>query len=534
MDQKILSWKAPALYRPHHPLWKFLIVANVTYAGLLVMMDLMASIIVMRQVQGIIAVDYDRIIWMARGVMFCLAISPLFALRIARIYGYKKAYFFGASLFLTGCVFTGLSNDYIALIASRILTGIGGGFISSLGIPIINHTIEEVKNRRPIVAAHSSVSFGLGIALGMILGGTLGQETAWKLVFLSNLYFVPPVLLLILLCHPETPRKEQAPFDMIGFLSLTAALLSLLFIISQVKSRWNTLAWNSHFVLYCALISTTCFLIFLWNSTRQRMPIFDLSLFTHTPFFMGCLSMLATGFMVFGVTLDSIGIVQNIYGYEWVRLGWFMSIVGFIYFFVGIIPSLTIRYIDPRIYIILGMSLIAYGCMMAQSLTIQSDRFQIWTVVAVRSVGVSLSLGPIAVYSLSIFEGDSYAKGATLIQFVRMLGAVFGSALIGLIAAYRRPFHFLRFSEMVDIESAQYRRSFAELFRSMTEKGSSPSQGFYQSKEYIINWIASQADLAGILDAEYILGWVVTIMLLLFATGMFFRFIFKWKAVKSH
>ncbi|NGX57936.1 MAG: Multidrug export protein EmrB [Chlamydiae bacterium] len=524
MDQKILNWNTPYLYRPDHPLWKFIIVLNVTYGGMLVLMDLLASVMVISQIQGAMAVDYDKIIWTARGVLFVLAITPLFGLRLARHFGYKKIFLIGSLIFLTGSIFTALSSNFYELLPSRLFTAVGGGLMSSLGLPIINHTIQEVENRRPIVTAYSSVSFGLGIALGMIMGGYFGQLGTWKMVFLSNLTLVPPLMLITILFHPETPRKKQPPYDILSLVSITVFLLSLLFIVTQVKAEWNTLAWRSTFIISCALTSVFSLIVFLWNSLTHPTPLFNLSLFLHRQFFLGCLCMLVVGFMVFGVTLATLGILQNIYNYEWIRLGWFMSLVGFTYFAVGAIPSLTIRWINPRVFIYIGLGLIAASCFLSQSITIQSDKYEIGAIVFLRSSGIALSLGPIAVLSLSVFEGDAYAKGSSLINFIRMLGGVFGSALIQLISAYRMPFHSLRFGEMVNVESARYQQYFAELFTTITEKGSNPELGVHQTRELIIEWITSQAEIAAILDAEYVLGWVVIGVMVIFATAMVFRF----------
>ena len=259
MDQKKLSWNSPPLYHPTHPLWKFAVIATVTLGGMMVLMDLLGSAMVMTQFQGYLSVDYDKIIWAARGVLFTLAVTPLFGLRLGRRFGTKKIFFVGLLLFLIGTTTTALATSYPVFMACRIFGAVGGGLISSLGLPIINQTITDVKNRRPIVAAYSSISFGLGIAFGLIMGGYYGQQADWRMVFISTWYSIPPLMLATWLFFPETPRKKQPPYDIFSFMSITLFFLALLFVVTQVKAEWNTLAWNSNFIISCEIVSLFAF-----------------------------------------------------------------------------------------------------------------------------------------------------------------------------------------------------------------------------------------------------------------------------------
>jgi len=506
----MLRWDKPYLHHPTHPLWKFAVIATVTIGGMSVLMDLLGSAMVMTQFQGFLAVDYDKIIWAARGVLFILAITALFALRLGRRFGTKRMFFIGLWLFLIGAVTTGLAPNYAAFMICRLVGALGGGLISSLGLTIINQTITDVQNRRPIVAAYSSISFGLGIAFGLIMGGYYGQVVAWRMVFFSTLYCIPPLMAATWLFFPETEKQKLPPYDIFGLVSLTLFCLSLLFIVTQVKAEWNTLAWRSNFIIGCAVVSLISFALFVWNALTRPIPLINLRLFLDRKFSICCLSMLIVGFLVFGVTLASLQMMQVFYGYEWLRLGWFMSIVGFTYFFVGAIASLTIRYIHPRVYIYIGLLMIAFSCLFAQSITIQSDKYEIGMIILLRSTGVALTLGPLTVLALSSFDRQTYPKGASIINFIRMSGGVFGSALIQLISAYRQPFHSLRFGEMVDVESAEYRRYFFDYWTStILARGSSPELGAEQTREIIIGWIQDQAKIAALLDAEYLLGMAI-------------------------
>ena len=501
-------------------------IANLTYGGMLVLTDLLASVIVMRQYQGFLEVDYDKVIWTARGILFVLALSPLIALRLARTYGFKTMFFSGALIFLAGSVLSAFAPNYYSFLAMRLITAFGGGLMLSLGIPIINHIIAEPQKRRPIVTAYSSISFGLGIALGMLIGGYYGQQQQWRMVFLSNAVLVSPVLVATYLCHAEMKKSKQPPYDAAGLVFLCAFILSLLFIATQVKAEWNTEGWNSFFIFSCLAIAAASFIAFLINDLLHPNPLVDLRIFLYRPFIVGCLLLLFVGFMVFGVTMSTLGILQDFYGYEWIRLGAFMSIVGFTYFVVGAIPPLLFPYVNFRIFAYIGLAMIAASCFLSQSITIQSDKYQIGAIVVLRSSGVALALGPITILALSPFGQDLYAKASTIVNLFRMLGGVFGSALIQMIAAYRKPAHALWFGEMVNTQSGEYRQYFAE-YRTTLEnfRGSAPALSGEQTKLLITDWIRAQAEIAAILDAEFIIGCILLAFMGILAIGGLFHYL---------
>lgn len=520
MDQKrladIFSWSSPVCHKPRHPLWQFVVVATVTLAGMFVLLDLLGSVILMKQYQGYLAVDYTHIIWTARAVLFTLAIAPLFGIRLAKRFGIKTTFFCGLLLFMMGTAMTAVAWGYYDFLLFRVVGALGGGLISGLGLPIINHTIEKVENRRTVVTLYSSISFGLGIAFGLLIGGYYGQMMEWRLFFLTNLAMIPPLMLTTWLFFPESEREKAPPFDIVSLITITLGFLALLTIVTQAKAEWNTLGWNSPFILFFECLAVISFLLFFWNALTHPSPLIDLRVFCDERFTICCIGMLFVGFLVFGVTLASIGMLQTFYGYEWIRLGAFMSVVGFIYFFVGFIPAALIRYVNVRVFIYLGMSMTAVSCLLAQTLTIQSDKYEIGAIIFLRSAGIALTLGPLNVLALSNFDRNLYGKGASIITLIRMLGAVFGSALIQLIATYREQFHALRFGEMVNTESASYRRYFSEAFTSMVaERGQTPVLGKVETRGMIINWIENQANISALLDAEFILGCAIALILFL-------------------
>lgn len=519
----LLNWNHPYFCVPESSLWKKLVIATVTIASMTVLIDLLSVVVVLTEIQGYLAVDSTKVFWLARSYMFMMVITPFLAIRFAKNYGFKLLFFLGNILFISGAILCAFASDFWWMLLFRIIGGTGGGVILSVGMPIINFAVDDEKKRRPIVLAYNNVFFGFGIALGLLFGGYFGQTGHFELVFHINIFFTSIALILALFLFKESGKIATEPYDYLGFFLIFLFSLSLLMIVTQAKQPWNTLGWRSPFILSCSFLAVASLLTFIAHSLTTPCPLFDLRLFTYRPFLVGFSAMFLVSIMVFGVTMATLQMLQEIYLYEWWKLGTFMSLIGVMYCLVGLIPSVTSKYIDFRFYALLGMFLLAYSCFQAQSITIQSDKYELGAVILLRAAGVSLSLGSLTVWALLPFDEAMYAKGSSLITFIRQLGGVLGSGMIMTFADMRRPFHALRFGEQVDIYSGRFMQYTKEYATTLTSsRGVPESESMWQTNEYLRTWIENQAQIQGILDAEYILGWLFSAMFLIMLSTLIY------------
>lgn len=528
MLSSLIAWNKPKFHNLDSQLCRKIILACVTIASMTIIMDLLSVVMVLTEVQGFFSVDSTYAFWLARSYMFMTVVAPLITYRLAKLYGFKLIFFVGNTIFIVSSIICTLTANYWVMLLFRIFGGFGGGMVLTVGMPIINDTIIHEHLRRPIVLAYNNIYFGFGIALGLIFGGYFGQLGYWQLVLHVNIFFTAIALIIALFVFAETDPIPCKPYDIVGLTTIILCSLSLLMIATQVKEPWNTMGWRSPFILTCSFIAVASLICFITHSLLDEDPLFDVRLFTFRPFFVGATSLFFVSMMVFGVTMATLQMLQDYYGYERWKLGLFMSLLGFQYALFGLLPYLTSRYINFRVWAVLGMALIAYSCYISQFLTIQSDHYELGTVILTRATGVSFSLGPLTVWALFCFDQEMYAKGASLVTFLRQLGGVLGSGLIGMIADTRLPFHALRFGEQVNIYSArfmQYTKDFNEFLT--TTRGSSAPESTRQTTTLIIDWIKAQAHIAGILDAEYILGWFYVLMLVLMIGSLIYVYIFK-------
>lgn len=507
----IFNWKNPYLFDSCSQVCIWVNVFNLTLISMLAIIDLLSSVVVDSQIQGALSIDNTRAVWIGKSFFFAAAMAPLYCLHAANKYGFKLILFLGNIIFSIGAIGTGFATEYYEMLIFRSLSGVGGGIVMTVSLNLINTFVSE-KERTLAITAYNNLFFGFGIAVGLLVGGYIGQKGEWRYLYLMNLYFSLPTLLLTWIFIPETERIKMKRYDFIGLFSIGTFFLTLLFVVTQAKAPWNTLGWHSEFIHICYVILLFSALIFFFNYSLNPHPVVDLTLFKKLRFCMGILGLITVGFMVFGITIALIGILQNIYLYERWMIGKFVSVVGFIYLFFGALTTALSSLVQPRWFILSGLVIISVSCFIHQNITILSTPWQIGGVLALRSVGIAIVLGPLTVQALSPFTNEKSMRAVALVIFSRQMAATFGSALIDLIIAERQPFHSLTFGEQVDIHSARYQQYNKSLSLYLSEyKGQGAYLSSKQAKDMILQWIKDQATIASLNDAVYILGWLTLI-----------------------
>lgn len=168
--------------------------------------------------------------WVFSIYLLTQAVSvPLYG-RLADIWGRKRLFFIGVTLFLLGSVLCGFAHSMMWLIVFRAFQGLGAGAIMPLTTTIVAD-IYSPRERASVQGWLSSV-WGVAAVIGPLSGAWLVQHFNWSVIFWVN---VPIGLLSMLLLARFLPAREQhqgATLNLTGscwlMISVTALLVALL------------------------------------------------------------------------------------------------------------------------------------------------------------------------------------------------------------------------------------------------------------------------------------------------------------------
>jgi predicted MFS family arabinose efflux permease len=126
--------------------------------------------------------------WVVSGYAFSAGLSGILAAGFADKFDRKKILLFFYAGFLIGTAFCASANSYFTLLLARIVTGIFGGVIGSIGFAIITDIFEpQVRGR---VMGFTQMAFSasqiLGLPIGLLLANHFGwHSTFWMIVIVG-------------------------------------------------------------------------------------------------------------------------------------------------------------------------------------------------------------------------------------------------------------------------------------------------------------------------------------------------------------
>lgn len=180
--------------------------------------------------------------WLFSGYLLAVTVTlPVYG-KLSDTFGRKPVLLFGIGLFLVGSLLCASAWNMAALIAFRLVQGLGGGALQGT-IQTLAADLYPLAERPRIQARMSSVWATSAVA-GPALGGLLASYAHWRWIFLINLPLAGLALWMIArhLKEPVRSPGRRGPVDWAGALGVFACGGLLLFALVQGGVAWPWLS----------------------------------------------------------------------------------------------------------------------------------------------------------------------------------------------------------------------------------------------------------------------------------------------------
>jgi MFS transporter len=180
------------------------------------------------------------------GYVIAYAMLLITGARLGDIYGYRRLFLIGLCIFTAASLGCGIAPDAIALIAARVIQGIGG----ALMVPqvLIGIQLNFSGEARARALGYYSVALSIGAVAGQVLGGVLVSADlfgmGWRPIFLINLPIGVALFAAALRFLPPDPGGRPRRLDLWGVATLSATvLLALPPLIVGRTQGWPVWIW---------------------------------------------------------------------------------------------------------------------------------------------------------------------------------------------------------------------------------------------------------------------------------------------------
>src|SRR6476646_7636292 len=382
----------------------------------------------------------ETVLWVGSAYSLTYTVLLITAGRLGDIYGPRRLFLLGLTVFTVASLSSGLSQSPGQLIAFRALQGVGAALLAPQGLPIITSILPAAK-RGPAFAATGIMS-GLGVLLGPKLGGYIVTNFGWRWIFFLNLPIGIIAIALAFAFMPDVRPGVRHRLDFLGVALLTAGLFGVVFgLIEGQRYDWGTVTGFVTIPLVIA-VGAVLLALFLWRQfrTQDAEPLLPFAVFSDRTFTVMTLVLLAMGFAMVGVFLPMTIYYQSVLGLTAVAAGLVIGTQSMAMMITsGVVGGLSgSGKISMKWVLIAGLLLFAAGMIYVVSVAApDSGQWTFVPVLVTAWIGLGCVWTPVFGLATRDMPPSRAGIGAGVLDTVQECGSVMASAELGALLANR-------------------------------------------------------------------------------------------------
>ncbi|NUT44505.1 MAG: MFS transporter [Thermoactinospora sp.] len=395
-------------------------------AGFVTTLDNTVVTVALPSIQQDLAARLPALEWVATGYIMTFAGLMLAGGRVADVHGNRRAMICGLVVFTAASLAAGLAAHIGALIAARLVQGVG----AALTLPATLAVLAGQDERRRSQGVAVWMAAGAGaLALGPVVGGYLSQHAHWSWVFLIN---VPIGLATIGLALVVVPGRGGGPagprLDLRGLASSAVVLAAGTFALIHGPQY----GWSSPVIVATAVAALVASVVFVAVERRAADPMVDPVLFRSRVFTGGVLARVVWGLGVNGVFFFTAIFLQGVLGFSPTAAGVaFVPLALLVVLVTPLAPTVE-RRLGPGRTVALGLVMVAAGMALVAFLRPGDGWAQLLPAVCLIGAGSALTMPLGSAVLGAAPEGRGGIAGGVF-TVSREISGLFGIALIGVI-----------------------------------------------------------------------------------------------------
>ena len=417
----------------HTPEWLVLTLACV--AQLMVLLDVSIVNVALPSIKHSLGFSQVELQWVLNAYTLTFAGFLLLGGRTADLFGRRRVFLLGLTVFTLASLLGGLAQDQAMLISARAVQGVGGAILSPATLTILTTTFREPRARARAMGMWSAVA-GAGGATGALLGGILTEELSWRWILFINIPIgIATFIVGRAFLQESRAEGERQTLDVLGAVLVTAGLTSLVFgVVRTTSVGWGS--WQTIVAFGAATALIAWFLVH--EGSVAKFPLMRLTLFARRSIWTANLVMFLLSGALFAMWFFVSLYLQEVHGYSPLRTG-FAFVPQTVAIMIGAqVSSRVVLRTGPRPLLVLGGLLSAVGLFLFSGLGVHTGY---WSGFFLPSVLVTLGLGvsftPLAYAATAGIPPHQAGLASGLVNTSRQIGGAVGLAVLAAVATTR-------------------------------------------------------------------------------------------------
>jgi EmrB/QacA subfamily drug resistance transporter len=402
---------------------------------LMIVLDVTIVGVALPSIRTDLGFSESSLAWVVNAYLIVFGGFLLLAGRLGDLFGHRRLFVIGISLFTAASLACGLATSQWMLVGARAVQGLGGAIVSAVALSLMMMLFTSPADRAKAMGIFGFVASGGG-SLGVLLGGILTDVLDWHWIFLVNVPIGIAVVALSLRLIPgERAAAVAQRLDVAGAITVTASLMIAVYAIVN----GNEVGWMTLRTLGLLGIAAALFAIFVAIEARIPEPLMPLGLFRLRNLTFSSIVGILWAAAMFAWFFLSALYLQLVLGYSPLEVGLaFLPgnlIMGVLS--VGISARLVMRY-GVRLPLAAGLGIAAVGLLLFARAPVDGNYVvDVLPSMIFLGIGAGIAFNPVLFAAMSDVRQSDAGLASGIVNTAFMMGGALGLAVLASLAASR-------------------------------------------------------------------------------------------------
>jgi EmrB/QacA subfamily drug resistance transporter len=370
--------------------------------------------------------------WIINSYTLTFAGFLLLGGRTADLFGRRRVFVLGLSVFTACSLFGGLAHNGEQLIAARVVQGVGAAILAPATLSLLTTTFTDPAARRRALGAWSATAASGGAA-GVLAGGILTDLLDWRWVLFVNVPVGAALVVAAIASLAESRTELRPSLDITGAVTVTGGLALLVYSIVSTDTR----PWGSPATILTLLSGAALLAVFVVIESRVAAhPLVPLGVLRLRSVAAANGIAATIGAALFGMFFFLSLYLQQVNGYSPLKAGFAFLPAALSAMGGSLVGTRIVTRLGARRQLVIGPLMAAAGLAWLTQLSAGDGYLaHVFGPVVLAGIGVGLSFVPMTIAATADVPLHQAGLASGLLNTGRQFGGAIGLAVMATIAA---------------------------------------------------------------------------------------------------